>query len=521
MPEMIEEPESMQFDFDRYLDLVRRRHIQFLIPVFIGWLLVWGLSWVLPARYKSSTLILVEQPTMPESIVASNVNQNLQDRLQSISQQILSRTRLLTIADKLNLYENSKRPMTPDDRVDAMRKAISVDLVQNRNNEISAFKVSFTSNDPVLAQRVTNELTQLFINEDSKVRAAQSEGTTHFIEQQLEDARASLAAQEAKVHQFETAHEGSLPTQQASNLQILAGLQGQLQNQQDSLNTAKQQRVYYQSLIEQYKNLHATGRSVEGAPSEVTALDQELSRLRAQLTDLSSRYTDSYPDVQKVKAQIAKTERQRQELLSTPKTGSKAGDSESGPLLQLQGQLQANLVEISNRERAMAELETRINQYQGRLNSQPGIEQQLADLNRGYEQSKANYDDLFKKKNQSAMATSMERMQQGERFTMLDPASVPTRPDFPNRLKFCGLGILFGIAAGALVVFLFEFFDDRLHGEKEIKSLLSMQVMSEIPEVENPADLKRSNKRMVWGWTVTAIVGLVIAAGSAYSYLRG
>jgi len=121
MPEMIEEPESMQFDFDRYLDLVRRRHIQFLIPVFIGWLLVWGLSWVLPARYKSSTLILVEQPTMPESIVASNVNQNLQDRLQSISQQILSRTRLLTIADKLNLYENSKRPMTPDDRVDAMR----------------------------------------------------------------------------------------------------------------------------------------------------------------------------------------------------------------------------------------------------------------------------------------------------------------------------------------------------------------------------------------------------------------
>ena len=274
MPEMIEEPESMQFDFDRYLDLVRRRHIQFLIPVFIGWLLVWGLSWVLPARYKSSTLILVEQPTMPESIVASNVNQNLQDRLQSISQQILSRTRLLTIADKLNLYENSKRPMTPDDRVDAMRKAISVDLVQNRNNEISAFKVSFTSNDPVLAQRVTNELTQLFINEDSKVRAAQSEGTTHFIEQQLEDARASLAAQEAKVHQFETAHEGSLPTQQASNLQILAGLQGQLQNQQDSLNTAKQQRVYYQSLIEQYKTLHATGRSVEGAPSEVTALDR-------------------------------------------------------------------------------------------------------------------------------------------------------------------------------------------------------------------------------------------------------
>src|SRR4051812_15976951 len=180
MPEMIEEPESTQVDFERYLDVARRRHIHFLIPVLLGWLLVWGMSWVLPARYKSSTLILVEQPTMPETYVTSNVNQNLQDRLQSTSQQILSRTRLITIIDKLGLYASANRPMTPDDKVDAMRKAIGVDLVQNRNNEISAFKVSFTSTDPVLAQRVTNELTQLFISENLKVRAAQSEGTTHF-----------------------------------------------------------------------------------------------------------------------------------------------------------------------------------------------------------------------------------------------------------------------------------------------------------------------------------------------------
>lgn len=521
MSEILEETESPQFDFDKYLDLVRRRHIHFLVPVFVGWLLVWGSSWIIPARYKSSTLILVEQPTMPETYVAPNVNQNLQDRLQSISQQILSRTRLLTISDKLHLYADAKRTMAPDDKVDAMRKAISVDLVQNRNNEISAFKVSFTSNNPVVAQRVTNELTELFINENLKVREAQSEGTTRFIEQQLEDARAALTAQETKVHQFEASHEGSLPTQQASNLQILAGLQGQLQNQQDSLNTAKQQRVYFQSLIEQYKTLHASGRSVEGAPSEVTALDQELSKLRSQLTDLSSRYTDSYPDVQKVKAQIAKTERQRQDLLSAPKTGSKQGDTESAPLLQLQGQLQANQAEIANRERAMAGLEARINEYQGRLNSQPAIEQQLTELNRGYEQSKVNYDDLLKKKNQSAMATSMERMQQGERFTMLDPPTVPTRPDFPNRLKFCGLGMLFGIALGVVVVSLSEFLDDRLHGEKDIKALLPIQVMSEIPEVQNTLDLQLESQRMVWGWATTAVIGLVIAVGFAFSYLRG
>ena len=120
MPELIEEQESTQPDFDRYLDLVRRRHMYFLVPVFLGWLLVWGSSWILPTNYKSSTLILVEQPTMPESYVAPNVNENLQDRMQSITQQILSRTRLLMIIDKLNLYAETRRasrlPMTKSRR---------------------------------------------------------------------------------------------------------------------------------------------------------------------------------------------------------------------------------------------------------------------------------------------------------------------------------------------------------------------------------------------------------------------
>ena len=437
MTELIEEQEAAKPDVERYLDLARRRYVYFLLPLFAGWLLIWGASWILPAKFKSSTLILVEQPTMPQTYVTPNVNDNLQDRLQSITQQILSRTRLLTIINKLNLYAGDKIQRTPDDNVESMRKDITIDLVRdNRSAEINAFRVSFSSHSPILAQEVTNELTQLFIDENNKVRREQSEGTTHFIEQQLEDSRASLAAQEAKVRQFQSAHEGALPTQQTSNLQILAGFQSQLQSQQGSLNTAKQQRVYYQTLIEQYKNLHASGHTVDGAPTELTAIDAELSKLRTQLTDLSSRYTDSYPDVQKVKAQIARTEKQKQDLLATPRSSAKpTTETESAPLLQLQSQLQANQLEIASREREIVDLQGRINEYQGRLNSAPATEQQLAELTRGYEQSKANYDDLLKKKNQSAMATSMEQMQQGERFTILDPPSLPAKPDFPNQTQ--------------------------------------------------------------------------------------
>jgi polysaccharide biosynthesis transport protein len=524
MTELIEEQEPTQPDFERYLDVVRRRHMYFLVPVFLGWLLVWGSSWILPTSYKSSTLILVEQPTMPQSYVAPNVNENLQDRLQSIKQQILSRTRLLMIIDKLNLYSDAKNgPKSPDDKVEALRKDISVDLVKDtRNQEINAFRISFSAHDPRMAQKVTKELTQLFIDENLRVREEQSQGTTHFIEKQLADAGVVLAAQEAKVKQFESAHEGALPSQQASNLQILSGLQGQLQNQQDSLNTAKQQRVYFQTLIEQYKNLHASGRSIDGTPTGVAALDQQLNNLQTQLTDLSSRYTDSYPDVQKLKAQIAKTERQKEELLAAPRTSLKQGnETESTPMLQLQSQVQANQLEIASRERAIVSLEARINEYQGRLNSAPAAEQQLLELNRGYDQSKANYDDLLKKKNNSVMATSMEQMQQGERFTMLDPPSLPIKPDFPNRMKFCGLGITAGLGLGCLVVFLFEFFDDRMHGEKELKELLPINVMAEIPEIESPADKAKQKRRLVQGWAMVAIVVLVIAAGSTFSFIRG
>ena len=245
MIETSEEQQESKPDLERYIDLLRRRHMQFLIPLFVGWVLVWGATWVIPVRYKSSTLILVEQPTMPKNYVVPNISDDLQDRLQSITQQILSRTRLLLIIDKLNLYaDKGHRAASPDDKVAQMRKDINIELVRDaHNDQITAFRVSYSSHDPHVAQKVTSELTALFINENLRVRQEQSEDTTKFIEDQLEDARTRLSAQEVQVRQFEAVHQGALPTQQASNLQILSGLQQRLQNEQDALNTAKQQRV--------------------------------------------------------------------------------------------------------------------------------------------------------------------------------------------------------------------------------------------------------------------------------------
>src|SRR5271157_1640198 len=200
MTEFSGEQNSEGFDVQHYLDVARRRHLHFLIPVLLGWLAVWGASWILPATYKSGTLILVEQPTMPKDYVVPNVNDNLQDRLQSITQQILSRTRLLHIIDQLNLYGGSHSQTTPDEKVEGMRKDIEIELVRDtHNNQITAFNVYYSAHDPHVAQQVTSELTNLFINESLEVRQQQSEDTTKFIESQLENARKSLAEQEAKI----------------------------------------------------------------------------------------------------------------------------------------------------------------------------------------------------------------------------------------------------------------------------------------------------------------------------------
>jgi uncharacterized protein involved in exopolysaccharide biosynthesis len=235
-----------------------------------------------------------------------------------------------------------------------------------------------------------------------------------------------------------------------------------------------------------------------------------------------------------VKDQIAKTEKRREDLAAelknkgngsqqpTDRAAARDGDeaSQNAPALQLQGQLQANQAEIANREQSIAGLKGRVDDYQVRLNGEPAVEQQLADLTRGYEQSKADYDALLKKKNESEMATSMEEMQQGERFSMLDPASLPQKPDFPNRLKFCGIGLGTGFALGLTIVIGLEVLDDRLHNEKEIKDLLPMAILSEIPEILLPTDKRRSMKQRALGWSMAALVVTTIVVGTAYTYLH-
>lgn len=531
----LDEKDPQKLDLEHYLRIIRRRHLHFLLPTFLGWAIVWSASWLLHPLYQSSTLILVEQPSMPKDYVTPNVSDDLQGRLQSITQQILSRTRLLHIIERFGLYASDHAQRSDDEKVQLMRKDIGIELVRDPRGQISSFNVTYTSGDPKIAQQVTSELTNLFINENLEVRQQQSEGTTKFLESQLDVARQTLTQQEEKIRQFKGQHVGELPEQLASNLQILSGLQSQLQSEGDALNAAKQQHVYLQSLADQYRALQGSAKSPDGTTVGLPALDQELDRLKAQLADLRARYTDRHPDVRKLKEQLTETERMREQLLAglrgkgTEETATDTGGqlshaaepTQGSMLLQVQSQLRSNQVEITNREHAVAELRAKVEEYQARINQEPVREQQLADLTRGYEQLKANYDELLKKKNESAMATSMELMQQGERFRVMDPPSFPQKPEFPNRMKFCGIGLAVGLALGGLVVGLFEMKDDRIYEERKLKDLLPATILAEIPVIVTDTDQRRQRARMWLGWATAAAVIVTILAGSAFSYLRG
>jgi polysaccharide biosynthesis transport protein len=529
-----------------YFAIGRRRLWWILLPTFFCWAVVWAFSWFVPVTYQSEAMILVEQQRVPEQYVVPNFNLNAEARLQSITQEILSRTRLQSIIDRFHLYSHRNWLTTllhrGGDAVELMRKDVEVDPVEAQTpdhpDELTAFKIYYTAETPELAQEVNRELTSLFIAENLRSQQQLSESTTAFLSSQLSDAKAKLELQEARVQAFKAKHMGELPDQLQSNVQILSGLQQQLENVSESLDRAQQQKLYLESLIQQYQAAKGQLGAADSAVSP-SALDQQLKDMRLKLAQLRSQYTDNYPDVIALKDQIAKTEKLKQQLdKQTTKAQTPAkSPSELAPgaatalesgaptsMMQIESQLKANQLETESYHGEKKDLEARIASYQERLNLIPATEQQLADISRGYKESEANYNSLLQKQNQSQLATSLEQRQQGEHFQLIDPPSLPRRPAKPSRLMASIAGLAFGLAIGAGLAIFLEVSDARLYKEKDLEALVPVRVLVGIPRLSTPAEDQR---RLLLGWLegiAAAFLVFAIAAGnflSLYSYFKG
>jgi len=542
---MPDELEQMLGDLENYWAIAHRRRWWILLPVFICWLAVWGISWVLPSTYQSEALILLKQQNVPDLYVVPNVIATPQDRLQTISQQVLSRTRLEATIDRFHLYppNHGLRAIIPSgDPIERMRKDIEIELVQapGHPGEFTAFKIRYTAESPKDAQQVNAELTSPFVNENVEAQQTLSEDTTTFLENQSAAARTKMEEQEAKVAEFKARHIGELPSLlQMNGQQILAAIQAQLQNTHQALDSARQHRLFLEAQLRQLQLVQASpGRSGDGtvngiADSTITAaqeLDKELAVLRLRLQDFQGRYTEDYPDVVELKQKIGQKETQKKlaenEMASNPArrkatisgTEPEVQNGLSPSPLQLENQLNANQIEIHNYQNRESKLESQISEYLGHLNMVPEVERELESISRGYEESKANYNSLLQKQMQSQLATSLEERQKGEQFRLLDPASLPSKHMTPNRFKFSLGGLALGMVLGLGIVAVLELTDVRIRQIKDFQPLVQAPLLVSIPRLSTQSedDVHVISRRL--DYCSLTIICILMAIGNVYAF---
>lgn len=517
---------------DLYWHIAKRRRWWIMVPFVIGWVAVLGASWVIPPKYRSESLILVEQQRVSTEYVTPNVTQDISARMNSLTEQIMSRTRLLEIANKYNLYAAGKTNVDADQVVDKLRKDISIDLQRapqaRVGDQLTAFKLSYVSGNAQLANQVTQELTSLFIDTSMKHSADVAKQTTDFLRRQLDLAQQDLDAQEKKLREFKTQNLGELPEQLQSNLQILTGLQGRLQASTEALSRAEQQRTYLESLRDRYRSANEAAATSPDAPITAATLDLQLEKLHQQLTDLQAKYTDKHPDVIRTKSEIAAAEAMKAKI---EKQGSAQASNKpkspqqlqaEAPLMQIESQLKANEIEIANRRAEIKGVNSEIGQYQGRLNLTPMREQQLAAILRDHDQSQKNYDELLKKTQQSELATNLQSEQQGEQFKLIDPASVPTKPYSPDRSKMALMGIAVGLALGVVIAGLVEFSDLHVYTEGQVKEIVGATMMIVgVPSLWTPSEISLNRR---FAWMQAALAGIIVVAVTgitAFTFIKG
>jgi polysaccharide biosynthesis transport protein len=511
-----EDSSESSMNWGHLWDVVCRRRWWIGLPLFLVWGIVWGVSWWLPSRYRSETTILVDAPKVPEQYVASNVAPDLQVRLQTLTQQILSRTRLQHIIDDFNLYVAERVRLSPDELIERMRTDINVELIQSATKQLTAFKISYSAPSGRVAQAVTSRLTSLFIAENLHASASQSADTTQFLEDQLQKARTGLEQQGKRLDKFKTAYGGQLPTQMQTNMQILSGINTRLGQSNDALNRAEQQKSYFNSLLTRAIG----GTDLASTPSE---LDAQLSRLKAQLADLQAQYTDRHPDVVRLRDQISKAEKLRVQMegdLVNAKRNQGANGQQPPSIAHIESELKAAELEIKDHKGEIADFQAQIQDYQARLNSTPLREQRLVELSRDYDQARTYYESLLTKTNASGLATNLEKQQQGKQFRVLDPPILPVKPYWPNRmmLSLAGLGI--GLAVGAATTYVVDKLDDGIHRDTEVEGLSKGPILVAIPPLRTPREVRMRSWR-IWGEALcAAVIVAVIAAANLVTYHR-
>jgi polysaccharide chain length determinant protein (PEP-CTERM system associated) len=477
-----------------------------------------------PFVYLSETLIQVIPQQVPESIVKSTMTATMEERLPSISEQILSRSRLERIINDFNLYPRQRAQGVMEDVIARMRTDIKGPTLVGKES----FRLSYVSSDPKISQKVTERLASLYIEENLRDRQNQAEGTNQFLEAQLADAKRRLLETEKKLADYQRQYSGQLPTQLPTNLQAIQNAQMQLQSASESLNRARERRLLVERQLADAQSSSGAAVLPEGnanaAGPPTTA--QQLLAARARLEAYKLQYTPDHPDVRALERTIRDLEARAAEEGSRP-----SQTTASAPVSPAEAARQKRIrdltvdMDVIDRQIAALQLEETnlkktIGAYQSDVNAAPMRQAELVELTRDYTTLQAAYNSLLGKQEDAKLAASLEHRQIGEQFRILDPASLPEKPyNLFLRWGVAAGAVLGGLVLGLALAGFIEYQDSSFKSEEDIVRILQLPVLALVPTLLHERDQRIQHRRKLLGLALAAAV-VMLSSVTAFALWR-
>jgi succinoglycan biosynthesis transport protein ExoP len=544
-------------DIEDYIDMFRRYRSWLIGPMFAGLVVSVVVAFLYPNTYVSAAVLRVTPQQISDRLVPTVVNMQMQQRLQQLQQEILSRGSLAELIARpaLDLYKAERARLPMEDIIQEMRTKIGIQPVEvpaGQGRVTSAFTISFRYPDRFKAQAVVRELVTKFTEQNVTVQHNQAETTSAFLKDELKGARDKMDKLETEISKFKGENLGRLPEQFQSNVAQLQSLQMQLSNANESLSRNQQQKLQletshqnYNTQLNYYTSLSEDTVTIAG-PAQVR--NEKLNNLNLKIMDLQSRvaamaemWTRDHPDLRAAQAQLASLEKQKADAEREDLAMQTAAASSSQPTVKkipnlqnqkmiqdLQGSIAVLKTEMQNinlqmdeKMKGVAELNRQIAGYQSRIESSPQLEQQYASLMRDYGLAKQTYEEMSRRSEQSETAKDLEEHKAGENLEVLDPASDPMTPAEPNRPQMAAIGTGAGLMFGIVLAAAKEMKNTSLKNLKDVRAYTNLPVLSSIPLLEN-ALLVRRKRRLQWlAWSSAIIIGSIAMSGSVYYYYFG
>ena len=490
---------------DYIIDVLIRGRWFLIVPLCI--FLTVGLGKTLTANktYEASTLILVQPQRVPTNYIRSVVSSSINQRISTISQQVLSRSNLEQIIDQFGLFENSAG-MYQEDKINGLRKRIKVKNVK-ASQGAESFSISFTGSEPQRVMRIANTLASYFMDENLKVREAQAIGTSEFLDSELNKTKKRLEEKEQKLAAFRAKYLGGLPDELETNLRTLDRMQ---QEATDKAMLLREVNNSISQLDSQISSMAASGGSGMGGDDflnfDVDEFgeedDSELQAAQKKHETLLLRYTEKHPDVKKLKRIIEKLKKDREAAMEEEQPSAESQedilpDMGWNPMAPLKAQRAQLVVEANNIQAEVSAIQEKMKIYQQRVEDTPKRELELQSLKRDYGNIQDVYNSLLDRKLEAELSVNMEKKQKGEQFRILDYARLPEKPISPNVKMMFLLSVVGGLGLGGGVLFVKELLSfSVIRRDDQIETELGLPILASIPPLQKPG--ARTKQKIEW-----------------------